>query len=1143
MSISRVYKFKAFISYRHQDVNVAVALQNFLEKFRLPVKLCREYPDRPKRLGNVFRDFTDLPPKELKKAIEDALATSEYLIVLCSERTNQPNEDGKRWVNEEVEKFLALDEQNKHKIIPVLLPRDDESITKAYMPPSVVALDILATDMARKGELGAYFDVVAALLNLDPVDLRNRAEEEEARRLRNKRIAQGAAAVVLAGASFFAWDYYVPKHRYYAHYEECNNAPVGIGRYSERETKSLGEYYFFEECQYKVRRVEYRNHAGSTAVPLPYAWKGEKTAVALYEYDEQGEATRCTHLDAHGNLVVIRLFTHENTVEYKRELLKRGGVTNARSSLIGQLHTFTLEQTVMGDTGHKNDVAAHYVTRKDGFITQELYRNADGDARPNEDGVWGCRYERDTLGRILRMQFTDAEGQPMEGRKGLGGYVFEYGAGPLPERVRYIDARGKAVAMDGVAEARYVWQNGNMVEESFYDVEGQPAMEAMAGYARMKRILLPSGAVQMDMSYGVDGKPCISSTGSSCTKYAYDERGNICSLMHLDAEGKPVLDAGGVAEMRMQYDGQNRVISYEHLDTQGKLCVSEQGFASTRLEYDASGNVSRQDFFGADGSPCLSDLGHASILVRHNDAGLAEEMKSLGVDGSLIVNKLGFAMSRIEYEPTGEACGEFYYGADETPCLNVHGMASVRISRGKFGKETWAEWRYYGKEKEQVLAKDGTAGMRVRYNELGYLYRREFLGLKGEKIAPPNREAAVHYEYDALGNCTQENLEDASGTVFLKNYLRPDGTAWKQECPASEQKPGCVIEFDTQGRVLKLRFLDKNGMPCAGPDGFAESVSIHDSGDNVVQTSYYDAEGNLKSRISQKKDGSEECCIYGDNGKLTNVSKVDRETGCQTSIIYTPDSAAGSLKETDEQGRILRYMRVDEAGKPVPGENGVSGFIREYDNQGNVALQLFCGADGRPVLTRRGYAGVRKEYDQSGRVVLEVYVDAARNPVMLPEDYSGIRREFDERGNETLKVFLNQEGGPHLRNGENAGERMEYDAQNRMTRMVSLAEDLTPRAGEDGIAQIVYEYSDGGMVWSFRDVSGALVNCPEGFAFQDIRVNTQNQPEEISYRDAAGTPVSWEDGTFRKVYVYDESGMNRQCTEYYDCAGNLLRSE
>ena len=65
----------------------------------------------------------------------------------------------------------------------------------------------------------------------------------------------------------------------------------------------------------------------------------------------------------------------------------------------------------------------------------------------------------------------------------------------------------------------------------------------------------------------------------------------------------------------------------------------------------------------------------------------------------------------------------------------------------------------------------------------------------------------------------------------------------------------------------------------------------------------------------------------------------------------------------------------------------------------------------------------------------------------------------------------------------------------------------------------------------------------EGYAFQDIRLNEQGEPLEETVRNAAGVRVACKDGTFRKVYIYDESGTRRLCTEYYDRDGKLLRSE
>ena len=82
------FHYKAFISYNHADTQVAVWLHRALESYRIPSRLIgRETATGTigKRIGTVFRDRDELPVSaELSGMINDALAASQFLIVLCS---------------------------------------------------------------------------------------------------------------------------------------------------------------------------------------------------------------------------------------------------------------------------------------------------------------------------------------------------------------------------------------------------------------------------------------------------------------------------------------------------------------------------------------------------------------------------------------------------------------------------------------------------------------------------------------------------------------------------------------------------------------------------------------------------------------------------------------------------------------------------------------------------------------------------------------------------------------------------------------------------------------------------------------------------------------------------------------------------
>lgn len=96
------YKYYAFISYKSEDVKWAKWLQKKIERYSLPVALQKKNKV-PKKLSPIFRDGTDILPRELKKEIREKLEQSRYLIVLCS-----PRSASSEYVGEEIDFFLQI---------------------------------------------------------------------------------------------------------------------------------------------------------------------------------------------------------------------------------------------------------------------------------------------------------------------------------------------------------------------------------------------------------------------------------------------------------------------------------------------------------------------------------------------------------------------------------------------------------------------------------------------------------------------------------------------------------------------------------------------------------------------------------------------------------------------------------------------------------------------------------------------------------------------------------------------------------------------------------------------------------------------------------------------------------------------------
>jgi len=100
-------KYRAFISYSHQDKRWGDWLHKALETYRVPRRLVGRNTARgpvSARIGPVFRDREELPSAtELGDVINQALADSECLIVICSPRSAKS-----RWVNEEILTYKRL---------------------------------------------------------------------------------------------------------------------------------------------------------------------------------------------------------------------------------------------------------------------------------------------------------------------------------------------------------------------------------------------------------------------------------------------------------------------------------------------------------------------------------------------------------------------------------------------------------------------------------------------------------------------------------------------------------------------------------------------------------------------------------------------------------------------------------------------------------------------------------------------------------------------------------------------------------------------------------------------------------------------------------------------------------------------------
>jgi len=188
------YHFKAFLSYSHRDAAWGAWLHRAIENYRIPAHVVRD--DAATRLRPVFRDREELSTSaNLSDSIRDALAESEYLIVVCSSQSKQS-----LWVNEEIGAFIDLGRERNILCFAI------EEISTC-LPSALEHLQPLAADARPEadGRRGAKLKLIAGLLNVRYDELARRDAARRSRRLATVAAGAVAGMAITSGLAYYAY--------------------------------------------------------------------------------------------------------------------------------------------------------------------------------------------------------------------------------------------------------------------------------------------------------------------------------------------------------------------------------------------------------------------------------------------------------------------------------------------------------------------------------------------------------------------------------------------------------------------------------------------------------------------------------------------------------------------------------------------------------------------------------------------------------------------------------------------------------------------------------------------------------------------------------------------------------------------------
>ncbi|NNC60025.1 MAG: toll/interleukin-1 receptor domain-containing protein [Erythrobacter sp.] len=210
------FRYKAFISYSWANAEWGNWLHRSIETFRVPAGLVGEdgeFGPVPPRLQPLFKDREEeAAGASIGDAVSRALASSEFLIVICSPESAQS-----QWVNHEIAWFKA--HRNPSKILSLIVDGEPGVEGMECFPKALthkVASDLSITDqpvdaplaadarVSGDGKRGALLKLAAAMLG---VGLDELVRRDERRRIMRTRMVVGASlalAIVMSGLALVA---------------------------------------------------------------------------------------------------------------------------------------------------------------------------------------------------------------------------------------------------------------------------------------------------------------------------------------------------------------------------------------------------------------------------------------------------------------------------------------------------------------------------------------------------------------------------------------------------------------------------------------------------------------------------------------------------------------------------------------------------------------------------------------------------------------------------------------------------------------------------------------------------------------------------------------------------------------------------
>lgn len=804
-------------------------------------------------------------------------------------------------------------------------------------------------------------------------------------------------------------------------------------------------------------------------------------ATFKYEYRENGKVNRVSAYSWNGENLWVKNYDSLTQARYQRLVAQpqsRPQTQDVRK-VLGRTGSSFGRLIDLSTAAKATNV--YYEYDEQGLATYAGFFDGKGQPQPSAIGAFGYRDEHDSVGRITKRTWLDADRKPMAN-------------------------------IMGVVSTRLNFRHDE-IEVTNLNQQGQLVRGTRETARRVVKLDLNGRPVEIK-EFDADNSPTHDWQGVHCTKLAYDESGNLVKHSLFDTRMLPVADDDGAFEAIARYDNSGRQIfadvffeatrnqfpersrwklDYQYQPDGSVLFEGGVYDLKERIRAKVGGNVNRTGdqisiaFFDSNDIPLLIDSVHRTV-TSYDRMGNETGARYFGVQGEPVLDEDHTHGYDAISDASGRMLTRAYVGLNGQPATNDSGVHETRFAYNAVGENI--SQRYFDTQGNPAAHTNGEYGFDAEYDEHGNQVATNYVDEQGKPVVT------------SLGYCREEYKHDEFGNTIETRYYDTKN----EPATHSDGEHGFYATYNERGYRISESYFDFSDAPILLDEGYHRVEFKHDDDGNVISKRYFDVDG-------EPANGED-----GFHGYEVRFDMLRRQVkgwylNAEEETVPALGGAYRLQWEYNRFGAMIGLRCFDANERPMLNDQGIHHIQVKVDDYRNPLEKRAFGVNNEPVLAWEGYHCEKKKFDANSNAIEGRYLGIDNQPIEV-DDHFMWRATFDEHGNQlTWAAFdadetpVNNEMGYHHREVDPSSDETNFfDREGtQLTDTAALVREVFTDTEAERIGlqvgDIIHSY--GGVEGGQQIIIAAIGRFKESGQSQPVRV--QRDGEMITLDAQPGT--------------------------------------